>query len=328
MFRKGINIVLLAILAMTIVFISTDCRNLKVSNLKANYHFSKANSLYSDNQYRKAIEEYELALSFNPDLIEAYRFLGECYKSLYRPGVETEDNLNRAEKALEALEKAYDIDPNNKNIIYSLGDMFDKMRNFEEAEKYYMKIVEMEPTNMGNYYVIADFYKKYAGEREELASRAEEMYLRRIETDPENPQGYAYLAKFYEELTPIPEFDKASECHEKRIQLEPDNAQVWLSKGVNRWSKAYRLPTLPVPERIKLAEESEKALKKASELDPSYPEPYSWLSVLYKSVYAKLYPERAKRYEEEGDRYVAKFQELRKRVIEREKLEKELKKIG
>ena len=247
MSRKTIHYLLAILLILTPLFVSVSCQKLKVNKLKANYHFSRANHLFSDSRYRQAIEEYEKALSYNPDLVEAYRFLGESYKNLYRPGDESEKNKEIAQKALEALNKAYEINPNNKDVIYSLADMYDKLRDFEQAEKLYLKILEMDPTNMSNYYVVAEFYKRYAGGSQEKEKegekkvegktpfqKAEEMYLRRIETDPESPQGYAYIAQFYEGITPRPEFDKANYFHEKRIQLEPDNAAAWLSKGVNR----------------------------------------------------------------------------------------------
>lgn len=337
MSRRWMSISLVILLAFGVIAITTSCDKISYNKLRANYHFSRANAHFTDNHYRDAIEEYELTLKFNPDLVQAYRFLGESYKSLYKPAVETERNKEIEQKALEALLKAYEIEPRNKEVIYSLGDMYDKIRDFESAEQLYLRILEMEPTNMGNYYVVAEFYKRYAGgdeeEGEEAAGKtpfekAEEMYLRRIETDPENEQGYAYIAQFYEGITPVPEFDRANGYHEKRIKLNPENAEAWLAKGVNRWSKAYRIPTLPKSERMQLARDSEAALLKASELDPAYPEPYSWLSVLYKSVLVRLDPSRAKRYEEDADRFLQQFQDARKRQSERKKLEEELSPIG
>jgi tetratricopeptide (TPR) repeat protein len=329
------NTSLAILLILAFIFVSTSCGKISYGKLRANYHFSRANHAFRDSHFRDAIEEYELALQYNPDLIDAYRFLGESYKSLYKPAVETERNKEVEAKALEALNKAYEIDPMNREIIYSLGDMYDKIRDFDQAEQLYLKILELDPTNMGNYYVVAEFYKRYAGgDDEEKAEgektpfeKAEEMYLRRIETDPDNEQGYAYIAQFYEGITPVPEFDLADEYHERRIAINPENAEAWLAKGVNRWSKAYRIPTLPKQERIQLARDSEAALMKASELDPAYPEPYSWLSVLYKSVMVKLVPERAQRYNEDADRFLEKFQDARKRQAERKKLEEELGKI-
>jgi len=325
MFRKAINTTLLILLALTVIFMSTSCQKLSVNKLKANYHFTAANSNFSDNHFRKAIEEYELALSYNPDLKEAYYFLGESYKSIYKPGDETEANEEIKTKAIETLKKALEIDPSNKNIIFSLGDMYDKLRDFDNAEALYVKIIEMEPRNMDNYYVVAGFYKRFEGEKEELGKKVEEMYLRRIETDPENPEGYAYLAQYYGEKQPIPLFDKSCDLHKKILELKPDDALTYYSIGVNRFSKAYRLQNvLSMEERKKLADESEKALMKSNELDKNYSFTYSYINMLYRNIHSKIYPNREKRYIAEANRWEEKFLELRKKEQERQRLEREL----
>lgn len=339
MLRKSTNTVLLILLVLAVIFISTSCGKFKISRLKANHHFRVGNELFSDKKYRNAIEEYEMALNYNPDLVEAFRFLGESYKNLYKPGVDTPENMEKADRALEALVRAYEIDPENKDVIYSLGDMYDKLRDFEEAEKLYMRIIELEPTNMNNYYVVAEFYKRYVAvrisstpdEKEEGEDgktpfrKAEEMYLRRIETDPYNPQGYAYIAQFYDEQQPSPMFDEANKYHKMRIKLEPDNPEAWYTTGVNRFYKAYRLQNvLPKQERLELGEESLKVLMKALEIDPSYPEPYAYINMVYRNIHAKVYPDRAERYNREADIYQEKFTEARKKQAERRRLEQEL----
>jgi len=337
MFGKAAKIVIAVFLVMAVIFLSTSCEKLRISRLKANYHFSKANRYFTDTLYRKAITEYKETLKYYPEFGEVYRFLGESYKNLYRPGVETPENIEKAKQALKALTKAYELYPDNKDVIYSLGDMYDKMRNFEKAEKLYLRIIEMEPGNMSNYYVVAEFYKRYSGGsgkkegEEEIEGKtpfekAEQMYLRRIEADPENPQGYSYIARFYE-LPPVKDFDNANKYHKKRIQLEPDNAGAYLSVGVNRWLKAYGDPNITKEERLKTAYDGLEALKKATELDPAYPEPYSWMSVMYQSVLVKIEPEKAKRHQAEGQRNLDRWKELSKRAAEKRALEEELKKI-
>jgi tetratricopeptide (TPR) repeat protein len=334
MFRKRTNGLLLAVVALALVFAFTACDKLSVSKLSANYHFAKANRFFTENQYRKAITEYELTLKNNPRMIEAYRFLGESYKQLYKPGVNNPENNDKKTRALDALNKALAIEPNNKDIIYSLGDMYDKLRSFDQAEKLYLRIIELDPTNMSNYYVVAEFYKRYAGEKKEIARKAEAMYLRRIETDPENPQGYAYMASYLESLQasdPVKQlsvYDEGLTYRDRIISLQPNSAEAYVAKGINLWSHAFRFQFLTPEQRMKYAGDSEKALQKAITLDPTYPEPFSWLSVLYKSVLAKLEPEKEARYNAEGDKAMERFQDLRKRIAERKKLEEELKKIG
>jgi len=323
---------IMAVAAVAVVLAAfTACQDISYGKLAANHHFSKANSFFRENQYRKAIAEYEATLKYNPNLVQAYRFLGESYKQLYKPGVDTPLNKELEQKTLAALNKALEIEPNNKDIIYSLGDMYDKLKKFPEAEKLYLRIIELQPENMSNYYVVAEFYKRYSADNKEVAKKAESMYLRRIETDPENPQGYAYMAQYYQESAGTPEemlksYEKAAEFWLKRIGLQPDSAEAWLALGVNQWSRAYRFQFQTPGERGKLAQDALKSITKAIDLDPTYPEPYAWMGPLYKSVLAKLEPEKEARYNAEGDRYLEKFQELRKRAAERKKLEEELKK--
>ena len=160
---------------------------------------------------------------------------------------------------------------------------------------------------------------------------AAQAYLRRIETDPDNPQGYAYMATYLQESAGGPEellksYEKAAEFWQRRITLQPDSAEAWLALGVNQWSRSFRFQFLSANDRLKMANEALKSISKAIELDANYPEPYAWMGPLYKAVLAKLEPEKEARYNAEGDRYLEKFQELRKRAAERKKLEEELKK--
>jgi tetratricopeptide (TPR) repeat protein len=322
---------LFAAAAIMVLFAVTACQDISYSKLASNYHFGRANSYFRENQYRKAITEYEATLKFNPNLTQAYRFLGESYKQLYKPGVDTPLNKDLEKKTLDALTKALEIEPNNKDIIYSLGDMYDKLRKFPEAEKLYLRIIELQPENMSNYYVVAEFYKRYSADNKDVAKKAESMYLRRIETDPDNPQGYAYMATYLQESSGGPEdllkaYEKAAEFWTKRIALQPDSAEAWLALGVNQWSRSFRFQFLTAQERMKQAQDALKSIGKAIELDPNYPEPYAWMGPLYKAVLAKLEPEKEARYNAEGDRYLEKFSEMRKRAAERKKLEEELKK--
>jgi superkiller protein 3 len=331
MSRNSAQRVLIAAAAIAVVFAFSACQDISYSKLSSNYHFGRANSFFRENQYRKAITEYEATLKFNPKLTQAYRFLGESYKQLYKPGVDTPLNKELETKTLDALTKAHEIEPNNRDIIYSLGDMYDKLKNFPEAEKLYLRIIELQPENMSNYYVVAEFYKRYSSDNKDVAKKAESMYLRRIETDPDNPQGYAYMATYLQEAAGGPEellksYEKAAEFWRMRIALQPDSAEAWLALGVNQWSRSFRFQFLTAPERMKQAQDALNSISKAIELDPNYPEPYAWMGPLYKAVLAKLEPEKEARYNAEGDRYLEKFTEMRKRAADRKKLEEELKK--
>ena len=89
---------LIGALALIAVVAFTGCEKLSIKNLSANYHFSKANQLFRDNKFTKAIAEYKATIENNPDLKDAYRLMGESYKSLYVPAKETPENKEKADR--------------------------------------------------------------------------------------------------------------------------------------------------------------------------------------------------------------------------------------
>ncbi len=334
MLQKKTNGLLIAALALLVVFTMTSCEKLKISNLKANYHFNNANNLFKDKKYSQAIAEYEAALKANPRMVQAFRYLGESYNQLYKPGQDTPTNKGYEKKALDALKKAYDIDPNSKEVILSRAAMYDKIKMFNEAEALYLKILALEPLNLMNYYVMAEFYKmNRSSDRPEIAKKVDSMYLRKIELDPDAVVGYSWYATYLENYKGgapeevLANIELAMKFRDLTIKMDPKNPDPWTAKGIDYWAKAYRFPGMfNLEQKLKFAWDGIKTLDKAIELDPNYAVAYSWKSVIYKSVLAKLEPDKKDRYEIEGDKNGAKFQELNARSKERKQFEEDLKK--
>jgi Tfp pilus assembly protein PilF len=214
--KKLSTVVLTSILAVVLLFNFVGCEKLKISNLKANHHLKKANDHYRKDKFKKAIEEYETALEYNPKLAQTYFYVGTAYALLFKPGKDTEKNKVYGDEALKYLLKAKEVEPekNQEKVILALGDIYDKMENFEEAEKYYLQILERAPDRPDTYYILADFYSKYGKFME-----AEGMYEKRIQLDPENPDGYFYYANFLQNRR---KFDMALKYHQKRINAMVD----------------------------------------------------------------------------------------------------------
>jgi hypothetical protein len=138
------------------------------------------------------------------------------------------------------------------------------------------------------------------------------------------------MANYFDQLSTTDfkdKFDNALAFHMIRKELEPNTAEIFYTIGVNRFNKAYQLQNyLSDPDKIATAAEAEKNLLKAIEIDPNFPDAYAYMKILYVNVQAKLFPEKEGRYQEEANRYGDKYQDARKRQLDRMKLEKELKK--
>src|SRR6266545_5846508 len=54
-------------------------------NLKAKKHFKDGNALYQQADYRAAASEYEAAIASDPEMLDVYFYLGNCYDNMYKP---------------------------------------------------------------------------------------------------------------------------------------------------------------------------------------------------------------------------------------------------
>jgi tetratricopeptide (TPR) repeat protein len=326
--KKLCSLLLIVFLTALIVTSFTACDKLKITNLKANKHFKTANRYYSEEKFKKAITEYEAALQLNPNLTAAFYYLGSSYIMIYKPGDDSEKNKEYGIQATTYLEKALELDPENKDIVQALGDINDKMRNFELAEKYYLQVQKFTPDDPVSYYNLAGFYNNNG-----KFDKAVEMYEKRIALNPADPEGYLYLAGFYQDRR---NWDEAIKNHEIRIAKIAESemeekaknellADAYYRLGVVCWNKSYQTPpdVMGSVERIQVVNQGFEALKKSTELSPNFPDPWAYMGLLYRQkVVAE--PLKKAEYEKQAEAMVQKFQELRKRKLASEQFLQDL----
>lgn len=227
--KKNVSSLILLTVILVLMLGFTACEKLKISNLTANHHVKKGNGYYMDEKYRKAIGEYEKAIELNPELDVIYFHLATSYAALYKPNKNTEENKQNGERALEYLRKAQEIQPDNIKIVHALGDLYEKLGNFEEAEKAYLTIMDKAEDNPKGYYVLANFYSNH-GQND----KAEEMYVKRINQDPFNPEGYHYMAGYYQGRNL---WYKATDNHVLRIAAMIDTNIVNIQREINGYKE-------------------------------------------------------------------------------------------
>src|SRR6478609_1910224 len=98
---SGASVAVAAMLALAAV----GCG--KVGELKAKKAFKNANQAYQAQDYKKASDLYEQAVEADPDMNQAYFFLGNSYDNLYKPSKKGEaDNDALLQKAVDNYQKA------------------------------------------------------------------------------------------------------------------------------------------------------------------------------------------------------------------------------
>ena len=112
-----------------------------------------------------------LGLTLNLNSVYAASGSGNTGSNLYKSGkkliikakkLEEKDKIEKAEKlylkALDKLEKAYDKDKKNADILNYLGFALRKTGDFEKAEKFYLKGLKLDAGHLGINEYLGELY--------------------------------------------------------------------------------------------------------------------------------------------------------------------------
>lgn len=242
---------------------------------KARKYFDSGKFLHSIQIYHRLINEY-------PNFADAYAELAFIYIKLGKE--------NSAEKLLR---RAYELEPNNEEVLFMLGNICLRSRRFDEAIKFYTPLSYLDYSfvhynlglayyHRGNYpeaelefkkvlKLDPDFPKAFESLGEILIKRSNYKeaidYLQRgIKREPYNHTLYHLLAISYWNLGNL---DEAKRAIETAIDLEPNKADLWEICG-------------EISLELGEIEEAERYFNRAIKLDGSLVDSFINLGLIYK----------------------------------------------
>jgi tetratricopeptide (TPR) repeat protein len=129
---------------------------------------------YKNSQYEEAIQHFEKAVELDGSNLKARLYLATAYVSQYIPGVDSPDNLQAAEKAIDQYQHVLDAsDDRNSKINSAKGIAYIdlNMKKFDDAKKYYQIAIDLDPDDPESRYSIGviDWTKCYAPRMEARA---------------------------------------------------------------------------------------------------------------------------------------------------------------
>src|SRR5579885_3897694 len=89
-----------------LVLSSTGC-----NKLRARDQLNKGVASYKNARYEQAIEHFKNAVTLDPSLQNAKIYLATAYLAQYIPGVDSPDNLQNANAAIDQYKAVLDQDP-------------------------------------------------------------------------------------------------------------------------------------------------------------------------------------------------------------------------
>jgi tetratricopeptide (TPR) repeat protein len=300
--------VLAALLPLVLLSVGCDL-------VRAKAAFKDGNRLYKEENYRKAIDEYEKAVALKPDFAEAHFYLASSQQSLYRPGKEGDENRMRLDKAIEHYEKALELNKANTpnlqqvrlNTLGALTAIYSEppLSNYEKALGFAEQLVKDNPNDLKNLYAMANLYEKF-----NRVAEAEQTYLKVVEQNPKDVKACGALAAFYNKAlwdeqgqvwvegtskgARRAKFEAAIGTLAKCAEIDLTDPSGHYKLAMFYWDKAYRDPMLGDKEKNDYADKGIEAVNKSLETKPDYWEAIITKGLLYR-VKAVVAPNAAAR---------------------------------
>ena len=291
----------------------------QVGQLKGRMAFKDANTLYQQQDYRKAATKYEEALAAcnsegactDPVLSAAYFYVANSYDNLYKPARKGEaDNDSMIQKAIENYKLAgeHALDPLIKRrslefLVAAYGA--DKLNDPSQSEPIIQKMIELDPKDTQNYFVLAKIYED-TGNYEQ----AEATYLKAKEMKPNDPNVHVQLAGYYNRQG---DFEKTMQAFQDRATIEPNNPEAYYTMATYYWEKAQRDFRIPEADKRKYVELGMQNADKALSLKNDYFEALTYKNLLLRTqANLEKNPARQQELIKEADKYRDRAIEIQK----------------
>lgn len=193
--------------------------------------FKEANSLYEQGNYAGAIALFNQFIEKNPSLYLVRLNVGNCYRELK----EYDKALAEYNAVLEKLNSEKPDPKINENMakaLASIGEIYIIQNNYERAQEYLKKAVDIFPNDQALAYNVAEIFFQ-AGQTEQ----AIEYYTLATKIKPDWAPAYLKLGFVYLNKN---NFDEAVKNFEKFIELNPQDPQVDSIKGLIEQSKKQK----------------------------------------------------------------------------------------
>lgn len=259
--QTGVAIILAILVATT-----SGCG--VVNRIRAKNQLNEAAKAYHDGRFVEAEEHSRRAAELDPNNKTAPMFIARTIHAQFRPGVQSPDNIAKAQEAIQAYQQILAKNPKDdeayKAIAYLYGAIKedDKLRQWISARA---ASDATEPTKRAEAYVVL------ASKDWDCSFKITELPANKITTvDPANNKATISYKKPKDQK----EFDQAKMCvtqglgeAENAIKFDPNNESAWSYK-TNLLLEASKLAEMDnqTDQKAQYQKEYEVALKRTTEL--------------------------------------------------------------
>jgi adenylate cyclase len=200
--------------------------------LKGRFHSFK----WNPEDTNIAIEQFEKAVAMDPELIDGYLGLADSYSFMAVAGFAPREKSWM--KAMEAIQSAKTLDPNNAGLNYMLGNQaFFTEADFASAMKYGLKSLATKPTYAEAHRFVSFLHTL----RGDLIKAKEHIFFAKS-IDPLNQETLFFEANYYYRAN---EYSKANLILDELLEINDKNlpaivVRIYIQLKTNRLQEALR----------------------------------------------------------------------------------------
>jgi tetratricopeptide (TPR) repeat protein len=160
--------VLAAAASLSLLPLMTGCQK-----LEARDQLNKGVQAYKSAKYEDAINHFQKAVQLDPTYPSAELYLATAYAQSVVPDLQTPENLNHAQMAIDGFKKVYDKDPKDTGSIKGIAALYLNIGKYDDAKAWQLKAIAVDPQDAEAYYTVGyiDWRQAYRNAVEQLATQ-------------------------------------------------------------------------------------------------------------------------------------------------------------
>jgi len=237
-----------------------------INSLRAKNELNKVAQNYKEKKFAEAEKHAKRALELDPDNENAPVFIARTIHAQYRKGVDTPENVAKANEAIEAYKQIAAKDPNNDEAFTAVTVLLGSLGKPDEQTAWVQQRADNAAVSPNKR---ADALAFLASKDWECSNQVTDS-----KANQQNVEKDGKVIIQYVKPKDAAEYDKAVRCMtgglekaEKAISFDNDNEKAW-SQKYNLLLEAKKLAQMDenTGKAEQLAKQAEEALKRTQEL--------------------------------------------------------------
>jgi tetratricopeptide (TPR) repeat protein len=255
-------VLLLAILVAT----TSGCG--VVNRIRAKNQLNEAARAYREGRFVEAEQHSRQAAELDPNNKTAPMFIARTIHAQYRPGVQTPENIAKAQEAIQAYQTLLERNPKDEEAYKAIAYLYGAIKADDKLRQWIASRAASDATEPSKR---AEAYVVLASKDWDCSFKITELPTNKVTTvDPANNKATISYKKPKDQK----EFDQAQMCvkqglaeAENAIKFDPNNESAWSYK-TNLLLEASKLAEMEgqTDQKAQYQKEYEVALKRTTEL--------------------------------------------------------------